>query len=236
MWLFWICAGALAAAAALLVASRGASAARRAQDRLEDPALAVHRRALSELDDLAARGLVAPAELAAAQAEAGRRLLSAADVARRPERPAGRGSRLIVTLGAALAALLALGVYLAVGAPGYPDQPYARRLAGWSSPDRLEQLDAPRLAAVLEAVTRKRPDDPQAFDFLGRARMAAGDFGSAAQAFEHAARLAPANAAYPAEAGEALLAGQEGKVPPEAQAAFREALRRDPRNAAARYH
>ncbi len=235
MWLFWICAGALAAAAALLVASRAAGAARLAQV-AEDPALGVHRRALSELDELAARGLVAPSELAGAQAEAGRRLLSAADVARRPERPALRGSRGAVTAGAVLASLLALGAYLLVGAPGYPDQPYARRLAGWSAPSGLERLDPARLAAVLEAVTLKRPDDPRAFDFLGRARMAAGDFGSAAQAFEHAARLAPTNAIYPSEAGEALLQGQEGKVPVEAQAAFREALRRDPKNAAARYH
>ena len=235
MWLFWICAGALAAAAALLVAARAAGIARGAVA-AEDPALGVHRRALSELDELAARGLVAPGELAAAQAEAGRRLLSAADVARRPERASPRGSRLAVTGGAALAAVLALGAYLLIGAPGYPDQPYARRLAGWSQPRGLEALDPARLAAVLAEVARKRPDDPRAFDFLGRAHMAAGDFGSAAQAFEHAGRLAPANAGYPVEAGEALLEGQGGKVPPEAQAAFLEALRRDPGNAAARYH
>lgn len=236
MWVFWICAAALAASAALLVSARAAAAARRAGAAGEDPALAVHRRALAELDALAARGLLAPQEIASARAEAGRRLLDAADTRARPERPGGRLSRALVTGGAAGAALLALGAYVAIGRPGLPDQPYARRLAVWSEPDRLDSLDPARLAAVLGAVAARRPTDPQVFDYLGRARMAAGDFGAAAQAFGHAARLAPRNADYPAEAGEALLQGASGKVPPEAQAQFREALRRDPENAAARYH
>ena len=238
MWLFWICAGALAAGAALLVATRAASAAAAAATAVdaEEPALAVHRRALLELDDLAARGLLGPDEAAAAQAEAGRRLLAAADRRTAPERPGGRRSRQLVTAGAAAAALLALALYLGLGRPGLPDQPYRARLRVWSGRDRLDTLDPARLAAVLGAVAVRRPDDPQVFEYLGRARLAAGEAGEAATAFAHAARLAPANADYPAEAGEALLEGAGGKVPPEAQAAFREALRRDPKNPAARYH
>ncbi len=236
MWFFWISAGALAAAAALLVTARAASASVRAAEPGDDPAVGVHRRALSEIDDLQARGVLAPGEVEASRAEAGRRLLAAADAIAAPERTGGALSRGLVTGGAALAALLALGGYLWVGRPGSPDQPYARRLASWSDPAGLDRLDPDRLAAVLAAATRRRANDPQAFEYLGRARMAAGDYGAAAQAFGHAGRLAPRNADYPAEAGEALLQGAEGKVGPEAQAAFREALRRDPNNAAARFH
>ena len=235
MWLFWLCAGALAAAAALLVGARAAAAGRAARDPHGDPALAVHRRALSEVDALADRGLLGPDELASARAEAGRRLLAAADATPVAESGGGPASRRLVTGGAAAAALLALGGYLLLGDLGAPDQPYAGRLAAWSAPDRLDSLDPARLSAVLAGVAVRRAGDPQVFAYLGQARMAAGDYGAAATAFDHAARLAPADADYPAQAGEALLQGAQGKVPPEAQAAFREALRRDPKNAAARY-
>ena len=237
--LFWLCAGALAAAAAWLVAHRAASAGREARaglaDPAVDPALAVHRRALGELDALAERGLLAPDEAASARAEAGRRLLAAADAAPAPEAVGGPASRRLVTGGAALAALLALAGYLLLGDLGAPDQPYARRLAAWGAPDRLDRLDPAQLAAVLAGVAAHRARDPQVFEYLGQARMAAGDYGAAATAFGHAARLVPADARYPDEAGEALLQGSQGRAPPEAQAAFREALRRDPKNADARY-
>lgn len=235
MWMFWLCAAVLAAAAALLVAARAAAAGRGARDPREDPALAVHRRAIGELDALADRGLLGPQELASARAEAGRRLLVAADARAAPEGGGSPASRRLVTGGAAAAALAALGGYLLLGDLGAPDQPYARRLAGWSAPDRLDSLDPARLAAVLAGVAVRRPGDPQVFAYLGQARMAAGDYGAAATAFDHAARLAPTDADYPQQAGEALLRGAQGKVPPEARAAFREALRRDPKNAAARY-
>ncbi len=234
MLLFWIAAAALAVAAALFAAGRGAAAARRAQTPAPDPALAVHRRQLDELDGLHASGLLGDEELQAARAEAGRRLLAAADRKDSPERPGGRGSRLLVTLGAAGAALAALGLYLAVGRPGLGDQPYRARVAGWRAQDP-SALDPAQLAAVMRDLAVERPADPKLYAFLGQAEMASGDAGEAAAAFAKAARLAPTNADYPAAAAEALIAGGEGKVPPEAEALFREALRRDPRNATARY-
>jgi len=74
---FWAATGLLAAVAAVLVLLRAARAASAVGS--EDPTLAVYRRQLAEIDDLAQRGLIGEEEQRTAHAEAGRRLLSAAD-------------------------------------------------------------------------------------------------------------------------------------------------------------
>jgi cytochrome c-type biogenesis protein CcmH len=235
MLAFWLPAAVLALAAALLVMQRAASASRQAARGREPPELELHRRQLADLDAQVRRGLLGEAEHAAARAEAGRRLLSAASRPRAAERAGGRGARLASLAVAGAAAMVALGLYLALGSPGRPDQPYAQRLGQWRRADPAS-LDPARMAAVLAAIAETRPGDPQVFDYLGRAQLAAGAPGEAARAFARAARLAPMQADLPAEEGEALVLGAGGKVEPPAEAAFREALRRDPKNAAARFH
>ncbi|HEY9219142.1 MAG TPA: c-type cytochrome biogenesis protein CcmI, partial [Phenylobacterium sp.] len=56
---FWVAAGLLAAATAVLVLHRARAAANASP---EDATLAVYRRQLGEIDDLAARGLLAETE------------------------------------------------------------------------------------------------------------------------------------------------------------------------------
>ena len=238
MWMFWVLAAGLAAAAAALVAARAASAARQARRRavgpVEDPRLAVYRRQLAELDTLASRELIGAGEHQAAQAEAARRLLSAAEQRRPGETAQGRGAQLIVALGAVGAAAAALCLYLVLGSPGLPDEPYQARVRAWRAADPTT-LDAARVAAVLREIVRERPHDPQALGFLGRAELADGDSFAAAQALRRAVALAPRRADLRIELGEALFADGEGDVTPAAQAAFRQALALDPGDAPARY-
>ena len=75
MIVFWVAAALLSVAVAVLIVLRAA----RAADRLPavDPTLAVYRRQLSEIDDLADRGLLAQTERRSARTEAARRLLTA---------------------------------------------------------------------------------------------------------------------------------------------------------------
>lgn len=234
MWIFWILAGLMAAGACALVTAAAGRAAARAAGQGEDPALPVYRRHLAELDEQAAQGLLGSQEHAAARTEAARRLLKSAATLRRTEQPGGRRSRLLVAGGGASAALLALGIYLALGSPGLPDQPFRKRLESWRRADPAT-LDPSRMAAVLRQITAERPNDPQAFEYLGRAELAAGDGLAAAQAFAAAAKLAPGRADLYTEQGEALIADADGKIPPEARAAFRHALAIDPKIAPARY-
>jgi cytochrome c-type biogenesis protein CcmH len=71
---------------------------------------------------------------------------------------------------------------------------------------------------------------------LGQAQMAAGQTGEASRAFAQAARLAPKTPELHIAYGEALISLNAGKIPPEALAAFRQALTIDPNNGAARYY
>ena len=228
MFAFWGLTGLAAAGAALIILS----VARRAEvARAAAPADDALSRELSELERLKARGLLDEEAFTLARAETARRHLGAP---REMEAPvSGAGDRQRVLIGAALAVLVALGLYAVVGEAGYEDQPYARRVAEWARTP--ETLDAPRLAAVMGEAARTRPDDRQALTLLGAARFEAGDPIGAASAFRRALALKPDDAQSWARLGESLTRANDGVVGGDAEAAFAQALRRDPGQLGARY-
>lgn len=225
---FWIAAAVLSAAAAMLMLARGARAA---AGPAEDPAVAVHRRQLAEIDELAERGLIPEDERRAARAEAGRRLLNAAE---HQEVEAGLGGRRTALAAAGLTPIVALGLYLLVGHPGWPDQPFARRVTQWRHTDPA-QLDPPRMAAVLQVIATERPRDPEPLKNLALAYMASDDLSHAVEALRRALALAPARADLWSQLGEAFVMQADGQVDDDARAAFGEALRLDPDSQGARY-
>ena len=227
MTIFWIMTGLAAAMAGLLVLA-GARRGAEAEAVVDRDAGA---RELAELDRLKTRGLLDEAGWTAARAEAGRRLLAARRDARTPV--AGSKDRLWVLGGIGLTAVAALGVYLGVGAPGMPDQAYETRVREWAaSPEGLEPA---QVAAVIGRVVKDRPDDHQALTMLGAARFEAGDPIGAASAFRRALGLKPDDAQSWARLGESLVRANEGDVGGDAEAAFREALKREPDQLGARY-
>ncbi|MBW8814113.1 MAG: c-type cytochrome biogenesis protein CcmI [Caulobacterales bacterium] len=231
MLLFWVVAGLLAAAAAGLILIRAAGAAGLADS--DDPALSLYRRQLSELDDLADRGLLGETEKRSAHAEAARRLLAATESAPAPWR-SDAGSRGLVLLAALAVPVLALLLYLKVGAVGTPDQPYAQRLAGWQRAD-LRTLSAPEIAAVLRKATSERPTEAEGFRLLGLAESASQNPIAAIRAFKRAAALAPDRVDLWQLLGEAQVAAAGGKVDADAQATFRRLLALQPGEPAARF-
>ncbi|HEY0053339.1 MAG TPA: c-type cytochrome biogenesis protein CcmI [Caulobacteraceae bacterium] len=227
MILFWLSAGLLSGLAAWLATSRARGAA---PARDGDMDRRVQRQALTELDEGRARGLLDDDGLRAARAEVARRL-----------RPLGEGwtehagtrrEAAVVTAALGVAALAALALYFTVGSLGSPDLPRAARVAEWAG--RLETLGPEEMAAVAEANTRRRPQDPEAWLFLGRAQAAAGEHVEAAQALRRALRLQPGRAETWAELGE-VLARASGRVDGDARRAFERALTIDPGQASARY-
>lgn len=231
MTLFWVVAGVLAAAAAGLILFRAARAA--AAPEAADPTPILYRRQLSEIDDLADRGLIGEGERRSAHAEAARRLLSATE---RPDEawtagPAARPGLLIAIL---LAPALALGLYMALGSPGMPDRPFATRLAEWRQTD-LERLQPPELAAVLQSIAKERPDDAELMRYVGLAEGAAQNPPAAVKALQRAVELAPERADLWTTLGEAIVY-RDGEVTPQAEGAFTEALKRDPESVSARFH
>ncbi len=231
MLVFWAVVGVLTAAVAGLILFRAAGAA--AQVQAADPSPVLYRRQLSEIDDLAERGLMGEAERKAAHAEAARRLLAAADAPTQVWSADPKARRLVL-LAVVAAPAAALGLYLSIGSPGLGDQPFARRLEAWRSAD-LASLSAPEIAAVLRQATAERPNEAEGFRLLGLAEGASQNPVAAVSALRRAAALAPQRADIWQMLGEAEVYEAQGKVDADAQAAFGRLLALDPANPTARF-
>ncbi len=240
---FSIAAVLLSALAAVLILQRASGAARRPG---ADPTLAVYRRQLSEIDDLAERGLLAEGELKAARAEAARRLLGAAQNAKEVSAEAAPGEaaqprvsrslRLAVLAGAVAAPVLAAALYMALGKPGLHDQPFAARVKAWTQAD-LRSLAPAEVAAVLQEAIAKDPNkSAQPLALLANMQLQSGNVPAAAESMRKAVRLQPDDADLWANLGILLLLQGQGEETQPAQAAFRQALKLDPKSAPARYH
>lgn len=227
MTLFWIMTAVAAALAGLPVLA----AARRGADAGAAVETAAAGAELADLDRLRERGLMDEASWTAARAEAARRILASGRSATPVE--AGRGDPRWVLGGVVAAGALALGLYALVGSPGAPDQGYESRVDEWAT--RLDTLQAPQIAAVAARVVAERPDDHEALTMLGAARFEAGDPIGAASAFRRALALQPDDAQSWSRLGESLVRANGGAVDGDAEAAFRQAVRRDPGQLGARY-
>jgi cytochrome c-type biogenesis protein CcmH len=138
---------------------------------------------------------------------------------------------------AAAAPLVALAIYLVIGAPGFPDQPFARRLAQWgATPQPLETLTPPQLAELMRAAAARNPRDPGPLYFLARYELQSGELTEAAQALDKAIALAPGRADFWDFKGEIAVAQAQGDMSPQARTAFEHALALDPKSPGARFH
>ncbi len=228
MTLFWIMTALLTAIAGWLVLA-GARRGVGAGEAIETAAASLE---MAELDRLKARGQLDEASWTAARAEAGRRILSA-DRVIAPVRAAS-ADRLWVLAGLVAAAAGSLGLYVVAGTPGLADQAYESRVDQWST--ELDALEPMQVAAVVARVVEERPGDHRALTILGAARFEAGDPIGAASAFRRAVALRPDDAQSWARLGESLVRANDGTVDGDAEAAFRQALNRDPDQLGARYY
>lgn len=219
----WIAMAVLAAIAALAVLtplfrSRHATAS-------ADAALAIYRDQIEELAADRERGLIGQAEAEAARAEIGRRILRASE--ERAEIADAVSGRRIGVASAIAIPLVALGLYLGIGAPNMPDMPLASRDGG-------SELMA--LVAEVERHLAGNPDDARGWEVLAPAYLRLGRFDGAADAFRNLIRLRGSNAEWEASLGEALTRVNGGLVTEEAEAAFRRANAADPSAVRPRYY
>jgi cytochrome c-type biogenesis protein CcmH len=228
IWL-WVAAALISAALAVLIVQRAAAAGR--LQRGENPALAVYRRQMAELDELAERGVLADVERRSVRAETGRRLLAAAE---RSDAPTGSARPITILIAAAAVPLFALGAYVLIGAPGYADQPFKARLADWRAADP-QTLAPGQMAAILRAIAAERPTDPEPLRQLAVAEFAAREPTEAIQALHRAIALSPRRADLWELLGQALVAQAGGDGDADAQDAFRHVIAIDPTSPNARY-
>lgn len=181
-----------------------------------DPALALHRAQLADLDRDMAEGRLLPAEHAAARLEVQRRLLHAADAEDGAAQP---GSRVPLLATLAVVPALALGLYLIAGVPGLPSPGPA------AAAQRAAAEQAVLIGQLREALAAMDPQSERAAEgyvLLGNVEEARGSDAAAAAAWRTAlqARFDPVIAVRAAEA--AVRA--EGGVSAASAALFRRAL------------
>jgi cytochrome c-type biogenesis protein CcmH len=233
--LIWMVFAAMTGAAALLLLaplarrrSAGAAVAQSATD------AAFYRAALADIDRDAARGLIGPAEAAAARAEAARRLLRSADAAPvGPYQPDGaaRRRRIAAVMALGLVPAVALAVYSVTGSPNLPGRPLAERRA--ADPQAVDLDDA---VARIEAHLSRNPTDGAGFEVIAPVYLRLGRLDDAARAFAASARLNGETADRLANYGEALAAVAGGIVTAGALAQFDRAAAIDPAHPKARYY
>lgn len=195
--------------------------------------LTVYKNQLKEITRERERGVLNDVEAKAAEAEIARRIL-AADAAREKtgtsRMPGGRAVALAVVV-AVLVPLGAAGVYLNLGQPNLPGQPFAEREA-----ERAEV--ATRMPAIRDAIAKLQakleaePENIDGWALLGRSYMTLRDYPKAADAYARATELEPDSGGLQSAYGEALVYAADGMVTERARMQFEEALAKgaqDPR-------
>lgn len=216
----------------LLAAPAAAGIATRA-----DYDLMVYKDQLGEIARDVERGLLTDAEADAARTEIQRRMLAAAEkgAERGPDKggagkaapPAKRGLKLPVAIGVGLP-LLALPLYLLLGIPNLPDQPYSGRAAQIAEmKERAASIQGmvDRLAERL----KQDPSDGKGWAMLARSYRALGLTEEAKDAYRNAARLMADDAQSRVELAIILLEEAEGDaLPNEAVGLMEEVLAINP--------
>lgn len=124
----------------------------------------------------------------------------------------------------------ALGLYLVTGKPAMADAPFAARIAALEDTAKTtpQALNNEEMLAILDARSRRTPDEPQAYYFSGVIYASEGRFEEAARAFDAALRRDPQNPAVMIELGAAMVAMNGREVTPEAHTLFVEAEKLKP--------
>jgi cytochrome c-type biogenesis protein CcmH len=184
----------------LMVASR-APTARAAFDR------AVYRDQLKEIEREVRRGVVAESEAASARLELQRRLLA---TERSQAEATQGGSKPLLAIGiGAITIIIAAAIYLQLGSPGMPDDPYAAREAERQQlAQRQAQMTQIRgMVQKLADEMKANPDNLDGWMRLGRSYAVLGESDKAADAFAQAERLKPDDPQVLMGEADALLTG-----------------------------
>jgi cytochrome c-type biogenesis protein CcmH len=242
--IFWIAALVLAVALGLAVARpliRGGGAA---QSRAEFD-VAVYRDQLAEIERDRARGTLSGDEAAAARLEVERRLLAAASAGSRgggAAAPRASASPLLAAAVAVAVPGLALLLYLQLGVPGLPGQPFADRRAAGGQAAQGEGLPGgatESMEALTERLARRMEADPgnlEGWSLLARSYQQLDRHREAVAALERAVSVSNRDPELVAALGEARIMLADGTVPPQARAEFEEVLKQDPKEPRARFY
>lgn len=205
----------------------------------------VYRQQLAEVERDEERGLIGSDEGKAARLEIERRLLRAdadlqAEGAAPDKSPASRHggwlAAAVVSIGIPVAAA---SLYLELGSPDIPDEPFAGRRAQEQAA-KVEadtaRKDAEKRVADLQQKLKASPGDANDWIALGQTLRGLDRNADAADAFARAIALGRDSPGLLSVQGETLVLAADGVVTPAARRAFERALAKEPREPRARFY
>ncbi|MDP6473910.1 MAG: c-type cytochrome biogenesis protein CcmI [Alphaproteobacteria bacterium] len=247
--IFWLVAALMTVAALALVLVPLLRSHRRAPRRVEFD-MAIYRDQLNELESDLSRGLVGEDQSEAARVEIQRRMLAAArrgggespapeGAEEAPAAPADKArNRLLMGAMAVAIPALAVALYLILGAPGTPGQPFSgvAQQGGGATTQAMGDQSMDATIANLARRLEQEPGDVQGWLLLGRSLLSVQRYGESAQAFATAAKLSGGDPEVNSMMAEAMVLAAGGVVTPDAEAAFETVLGARPDDAAAQYY
>jgi cytochrome c-type biogenesis protein CcmH len=195
--------------------------------------LGVYRSQLSEVDADLARGIISASEADAARLEIKRRILHAGQLSEVTQ--ATRLPLPVMIAGGGLCLALSIGLYLHLGRPSLPGQPYSLRTEQTAVANAVtSELEA--MIAKLQSHLDANPGDIEGLKAMGWAQMRVGAPDKAVAALRQAATLAPKDVQVLATYGELLVDIARGKVSDEASGLFERVLALDASDPRGRYY
>ena len=206
--------------------------------------LTVFRDQLQEIERDAAQGLLDAEAAEAARLEVQRRMLAADTELQTGTGATGSGGprRLTAILIGAGVPLAAAALYIMLGSPDQPDQPFAARdlpaeqVAAQTTarPEPNPEMTA-MVGRLAERLT-ENPDDIEGWLLLGRSYISMERFADALNTFAHARKIADGRVDVDIAYAEALILTGQMKVTDDAAAIFRAVRDKAPFDPKARYY
>jgi len=188
-------------------------------------ALNVYRDQLAEIERDQECGVLPADQAKAAQLEIHRRILTLADA---PAAQPGRARhRRLMALAAVLLPLFGGALYLTLGAPKMPGQPFAaaRQVASPATPEFV----------ALRASAMRHPDDAEAWLAFAHLALRQNRIEDSIDAFRHVVDLGKVSPEIYADYGRVLILMHDGDVSEDARGVLEKALRLDPKEHTARF-
>ncbi|MBF0561363.1 MAG: c-type cytochrome biogenesis protein CcmI [Alphaproteobacteria bacterium] len=200
--------------------------------------MAVYRDQLAEISHDVERGLLDTSQAEAAGIEIQRRVLAVADhPASATTAPRRSASNWVLAI--AIAVILPLGaatMYLRLGSPGLPGQPFAARQAERANMTEAEADHMSGLVSKLAARLATDPSDTEGWIMLARSYQTLGRYADAADAYRKAIEHGRNTAETLANFGEMATLAGDGTISETARSAFLAAYRADNKEPRAQYY
>ncbi len=206
--------------------------------------LTVFRDQLKEIERDAAQGLLDAETAEAARLEVQRRMLAADTELQAGTSLTGSGGprRLTAVLIGGGVPLAAAALYVVLGSPGQPDQPFAARdlpAEQVAAQTAARPEPNPEMTAMVDRLAdrlKDNPDDIEGWLLLGRSYISMERFADALSAFARARGVAGGRTDVEIAYAEALILTSQMKVTDDAAAIFRAVRDKAPFNPKARYY